>query len=117
MEVTFLNDKFTESLIDFSLSTDGKFPHAVRKGFGEKDKDGNYSAYEYTVPVSNLKQARKVAALVSIMGGQIDDKYNYDKYSKADLLFTSIEEGWKGYQKEINQKNELIGIERLKQTH
>lgn len=115
MEVTFLNDKFTESLIDFSLSTDGKFPHAVRKGFGEKDKDGNYSAYEYTVPVSNLKQARKVAALVSIMGGQIDDKYNYDKYSKADLLFTSIEEGWKGYQKEIDQENELVGIERLKQ--
>ncbi|MDY2960206.1 MAG: leucine-rich repeat protein [Hornefia sp.] len=115
MEVKFLNDKNAQSLIDFSVATGKDFPDADKKGFGKKDKEGDYSAYEYTIPISNLGEKRKAAVLVTVMGGQIEDKHNYSKYRKADLIFTSIKEGWNGYQKEIDEQNNITGIERLKQ--
>lgn len=115
MEVSFLNDKTASSLLDFSVATDNEFPHAVKKGFGEQDKNGEFSAYEYTVKISNLSQARKAAALVTNMGGQINQIHDYDKYRKADFTFTSIAEGWKGYQKQIDEQQNLSGVERLKQ--
>ena len=31
--------------------------------------------------------------------GSESDKGNYDKYMKADITFTSLEKGWKGYDK------------------
>lgn len=116
MEVSFLNDKIPDKLLDFSVAMQGeKFPEAEKKGFGKKNKEGRYEAYEYTLPIKHVEQKCKAAALVTAMGGQADQVHDFDKYRKADLMFTSIKEGWKGYQKEIDSQHVEDGVENLKQ--
>ena len=61
--------------------------------------------------IDDLTGSHKVAALVTAMGGQYSDIHHYDKYLKADLTFTSIEKGWEGYQKEIDDAGKVTGSE------
>lgn len=107
MKLSMLNIAMTNYLIDFTLETDGTFAQSEKQGYGETDSNGGYDAYEYTMNIKDLSKIHKAAALVSMMGGTNADKGNYDKYMKADITFTSVEKGWKGYDKK-DAKQTLI---------
>lgn len=97
MKLSMLNTLYTSAMLDFTISSDGSFPDSERAGYGEQDSDGSYASIEYTIPVSTLSGSHKAAALVTMMQGSEEDKGNYDKYTKADFVFTSIAKGWDGY--------------------
>lgn len=107
MKLSMLNIAMTNYLIDFTLETDGTFAQSEKQGYGETDSNGGYDAYEYTMNIKDLSKIHKAAALVSMMGGTNADKGNYEKYMKADITFTSVEKGWKGYDKK-DAKQTLI---------
>ena len=98
-----LNVSMAKYLLDFTLETDGTFAQATKEAYGDANSDGSYDAYEYTMSIKDLSKIHTAAALVSVMGSE-SDKGNYDKYMKADITFTSLEKGWKGYdKKDANQ--------------
>lgn len=111
MKISVLNTALKSFLLDFSIETDGTYPTSEAKDYGKPDAKGEYSAKEYTMTIKNIDQKHEAAALVTAMGGQESDKGSYDKYTKADLTFTSLEKGWKGYQKEIDDAGKLTGSE------
>ena len=111
MKITFLNTALRSFLLDFSVDDNGTFHEATSKDWGEKNTSGEYDAQEFSMDIKDLTGSHKVAALVTAMGGQYSDIHNFDKYLKADLTFTSIEKGWKGYQKEIDDAGKVTGSE------
>lgn len=103
MKLSMLNVSMAKYLLDFTLETDGTFAQATKEAYGDANSDGSYDAYEYTMSIKDLSKIHTAAALVSVMGSE-SDKGNYDKYMKADITFTSLEKGWKGYdKKDANQ--------------
>lgn len=92
MKLSMLNTLYASAMLDFSIATDGTFAEAVKTANGD-------AANEYTMDITTLAGRHQVAALVTMMGGSAEDKGDYSKYTKADLVFTSIEKGWKGYVK------------------
>lgn len=103
MKLSMLNVSMAKYLLDFTLETDGTFAQATKEAYGDANSDGSYDAYEYTMSIKDLTKIHTAAALVSVMGSE-SDKGNYDKYMKADITFTSLEKGWKGYdKKDANQ--------------
>ena len=103
MKLSMLNISMAKYLLDFTLETDGTFAQATKEAYGDANSDGSYDAYEYTMSIKDLSKIHTAAALVSVMGSE-SDKGNYDKYMKADITFTSLEKGWKGYdKKDANQ--------------
>lgn len=103
MKLSMLNVSMAKYLLDFTLETDGTFAKATKEAYGDANSDGSYDAYEYTMSIKDLSKIHTAAALVSVMGSE-SDKGNYDKYMKADITFTSLEKGWKGYdKKDANQ--------------
>ena len=101
MKVSMLNTKMTSFLIDFTLTADkDTYVASEGKDFGTPDDKGNYIGKEFTVEVSDLTSSFTAAALVSAMGGQNDDVGNLSKYTTATLTFTSISDGWSGYDAE-----------------
>lgn len=103
MKLSMLNVSMAKYLLDFTLETDGMFAQATKEAYGDANSDGSYDAYEYTMSIKDLSKIHTAAALVSVMGSE-SDKGNYDKYMKADITFTSLEKGWKGYdKKDANQ--------------
>lgn len=103
MKLSMLNISMAKYLLDFTLETDGTFAKATKEAYGDANSDGSYDAYEYTMSIKDLSKIHTAAALVSVMGSE-SDKGNYDKYMKADITFTSLEKGWKGYdKKDANQ--------------
>lgn len=103
MRLSMLNVSMAKYLLDFTLETDGTFAQATKEAYGDANSDGSYDAYEYTMSIKDLSKIHTAAALVSVMGSE-SDKGNYDKYMKADITFTSLEKGWKGYdKKDANQ--------------
>lgn len=111
MKITFLNTALRSFLLDFSVDDNGTFHEATSKDWGEKNTSGEYDAQEFSMDINDLTGSHKVAALVTAMGGQYSDIHNFDKYLKADLTFTSIEKGWEGYQKEIDDAGKVTGSE------
>lgn len=111
MKISVLNTALKDFLLDFSIETDGTYPASEAKDYGKPDAKGEYSAKEYTMTIKNIDQKHEAAALVTAMGGQESDKGSYDKYTKADITFTSLEKGWKGYQKDIDDAGKLTGSE------
>lgn len=111
MKITFLNTALRSFLLDFSVDDNGTFHEAISKEWGEKNTSGEYDAQEFSMDIDDLTGSHKVAALVTAMGGQYSDIHHYDKYLKADLTFTSIEKGWEGYQKEIDDAGKVTGSE------
>lgn len=106
MKLSMLNIAQARALLDFTLETDGTYADATKEGYGDANSDGSYDAYEYTMSIKDLAKTHTAAALISVMGSE-SDKSNYDKYMKADITFTSIEKGWKGYDKK-DAKQTLI---------
>ncbi len=106
MKLSMLNVAMTNYLIDFTLETDGTYADAAKEGYGEANSDGSYDAYEYTMSIKDLAKTHTAAALVKVMGSE-SDKVDYSKYMKADITFTSVEKGWKGYDKK-DAKQTLI---------
>ena len=103
MKLSMLNVSMAKYLLDFTLETDGTFAQATKEAYGDANSDGSYDAYEYTMSIKDLSKIHTAAALVSVMGSE-SDKGDYDKYMKADITFTSLEKGWKGYdKKDANQ--------------
>ena len=103
MKLSMLNISMAKYLLDFTLETDGTFAKATKEAYGDANSDGSFVAYEYTMSIKDLSKIHTAAALVSVMGSE-SDKGNYDKYMKADITFTSLEKGWKGYdKKDANQ--------------
>ena len=101
MKVSMLNTKMTSFLIDFTLTADkDTYVASEGKDFGTPDDKGNYIGKEFTVEVSDLTKSFTAAALVSAMGGQNDDVGNLSKYTTATLTFTSVTDGWSGYDAE-----------------
>lgn len=92
MKLSMLNTLYASAMLDFSIATDGTFAEAVKTANGD-------AANEYTMDITTLAGRHQAAALVTMMGGSAEDKGDYSKYTKADLVFTSIEKGWKGYVK------------------
>lgn len=92
MKLSMLNNLYASAMLDFSISTDGTFAASTKTANGD-------AANEYTMDITNLAGKHQAAALVTMMGGSEGDKGDYSKYTKADLVFTSIEKGWKGYVK------------------
>ena len=76
--------------------------------YGEADAQGSYTAYEYSMEISDLSEVHSAAALVTMMGGSEADKGNYDKYMKANISFASLAKGWKGYTDEVSGEQKLI---------
>ena len=103
MKLSMLNVSMAKYLLDFTLETDGTFAQATKEAYGDANSDGSYDAYEYTMSIKDLSKIHTAAVLVSVMGSE-SDKGGYDKYMKADITFTSLEKGWKGYdKKDANQ--------------
>lgn len=111
LKISVLNTALMSFLLDFSIETDGTYPTAEAADYGKPDAKGEYSAKEYTMTIKNIDKTHEAAALVTAMGGQESDKGSYDKYTKADITFTSLAKGWKGYQKEIDDAGKLTGSE------
>ena len=98
MKVSMLNTKMMDYLLDYTITPDkNTYVASESKDFGTPDEKGNYSAKEYTIAVDDISVPFTAAALVSAMGGQISDKGDISKYTLANLSFTSIKEGWSGY--------------------
>ena len=101
MKVSMLNTQNMSFLVDFTITPDkDTYVASEGKDFGTPDDKGNYIGKEYTVEVADLTSPFTAAALVSAMGGQISDIGNISKYTTANLTFTSIEDGWDGYDAE-----------------
>lgn len=101
MKVSMLNTKMMNFLLDYTITADkNSYVAPESKDFGTPDDKGEYSAKEYTIEVSDITSSFTAAALVSAMGGQSSDKGNLEKYTTANLTFTSIEDGWTGYDAE-----------------
>lgn len=101
MKVSMLNTQMMSFLIDFTLTADkDTYVTSEGKNFGTLDDKGNYIGKEFTVEVSDLTKSFTAAALVSAMGGQNDDIGNLSKYTTATLTFTSVTDGWNGYDAE-----------------
>ena len=100
MKLSMLNVSMAKYLLDFTLETDGTFAQATKEAYGDANSDGSYDAYEYTMSIKDLSKIHTAAALVSVMGSE-SDKGDYDKYMKADITFTSLEKGWKGYAESV----------------
>lgn len=101
MKVSMLNTQNTSFLVDFTITPDkDTYVASLGKDFGTPDDKGNYIGKEYTVEVADLTSSFTAAALVSAMGGQISDIGNISKYTTANLTFTSMEDGWNGYDAE-----------------
>lgn len=101
MKVSMLNTQNMSFLVDFTITPDkDAYVASEGKDFGTPDDKGNYIGKEYTVEVADLTSPFTAAALVSAMGGQISDIGNISKYTIANLTFTSIEDGWDGYDAE-----------------
>ena len=108
MTLTMLNTGSARMMLDFTIGKDGTYPTAEKKGYGEADAQGSYTAYEYSMEISNLSEVHSAAALVTMMGGSEADKGNYDKYMKANISFASLAKGWKGYTDEVSGERKLI---------
>ena len=101
MKVSMLNTLLTDSLIDFTITADkDTYVPSESNNFGTPDDKGSYIGKEYTVTVSDITSPFIAAALVGQMGGQISDKGNIEKYRTANITFTSIKDGWNGYDAE-----------------
>nr|WP_288663601.1 leucine-rich repeat domain-containing protein [uncultured Anaerostipes sp.] len=117
MKLSMLNVSMAKYLLDFTLETDGTFAQATKEAYGDANSDGSYDAYEYTMSIKDLSKIYTAAALVSVMGSE-SDKGDYDKYMKADITFTSLEKGWKGYdKKDANQTLVDVLIEKGADTN
>ena len=117
MKLSMLNVSMAKYLLDFTLETDGTFAQATKEAYGDANSDGSYDAYEYTMSIKDLSKIHTAAALVSVMGSE-SDKGDYDKYMKADITFTSLEKGWKGYdKKDANQTLVDVLIEKGADTN
>ena len=108
MTLTMLNTGSSRMMLDFTIGKDGTYPAAEKKGYGEADAQGAYTAYEYSMEISDLSELHSAAALVTMMGGSEADKGNYDKYMKANISFASLAKGWKGYTDEVSGEQKLI---------
>lgn len=108
MTLTMLNTGSARMMLDFTIGKDGTYPTAEKKGYGEADAQGSYTAYEYSMEISDLSEVHSAAALVTMMGGSEADKGNYDKYMKANISFASLAKGWKGYTDEVSGERKLI---------
>lgn len=98
MYVTFLNTKLSSFLLDFTVESDGTYAQTEKTGFGDLNETGSYTMYEYKMEITKPSEINKGAALVTAMGGQSSDiGKNFDKYTKADLTFLTLEKGWNGY--------------------
>lgn len=114
MKVSMLNTALLWALVDFTIESEGKYPESVQKYVGKPDNSGNYTLQEFTIPIKNLSAMHKGAVLVTAMGGQRSDKGNYEKYTKLDITFgAKIQEGWDGYQYEIDNPADADGSEKL----
>lgn len=111
MKISVLNTALKDFLLDFSIETDGTYPSSEAKDYGRPDAKGEYPSREYTMTIKNIDKTHEAAALVTAMGGQESDKGSYDKYTKADITFTSLAKGWEGYQKETDDSGKLTGSE------
>lgn len=103
MTLSMLNVSGMNYMLDFAIESEGVYAAGQKANYGEADANGLYSAVEYTMEIKDLSVLHKAAALVTMMGGTEEDISNYDKYTKADLVFTSITKGWKGYVKSGDQ--------------
>lgn len=98
MKISMLNTQMKSFLLDYTITADkSTYVAPESKDFGTPDDKGEYSAKEYTIEVSDITSPFTAAALVSAMGGQSSDKGDLSKYTTANLTFTSIENGWNGY--------------------
>lgn len=76
MTLTMLNTGSARMMLDFTIGKDGTYPTAEKKGYGEADAQGSYTAYEYSMEISDLSEVHSAAALVTMMGGSEADKGN-----------------------------------------
>lgn len=97
MKISMLNTGLVSFLLDFSVESNGVYPTSTRVDVGTPDATGAYPAQEFTFSISDLDKAHKGAVLVTAMGGQVSDIGNYDKYTKLDMTFSNLQEGWNGY--------------------
>ena len=74
MTLTMLNTGSSRMMLDFTIGKDGTYPAAEKKGYGEADAQGAYTAYEYSMEISDLSELHSAAALVTMMGGSEADK-------------------------------------------
>ncbi len=75
------------------------------------NSDGSYDAYEYIMSIKDLSKIHTAAALVSVMDLNLI-KVTMTKYMKADMTFTSLEKGWKGYDKKDANQTLVLCIDR-----
>ena len=107
MKVSMLNTQMITFLLDYTITADkDTYVASESKNFGTPDDKGEYSAKEYTIEVSDITSPFTAAALVTAMGGQSSDKGNISKYMTANLTFTSIENGWNGYDTEKTEESD-----------
>lgn len=97
MWITVLNTAMSQMMFDFTLGDGNTYGNTEKTGVGQADQSGSYDMYEYKIEITKPSQITKAAVLVSAMGGQISDKGNYAKYTKADFKFESIEKGFAGF--------------------
>lgn len=91
MTLSILNIQMANYLTKFSLGlVDGTFTDATRTGYGEANSKGEYDAYEYSMKIDDITKAHTAKVTISAMGGM---------EQQADITFTSVTKGWKGYEK------------------
>lgn len=91
MTLSILNVQMANYLTKFSLGlSDGTFTDATRTGYGEANSKGEYDAYEYSMKIDDITKAHTAKVTISAMGGMVQ---------QADITFTSVTKGWKGYEK------------------
>ena len=91
MTLSILNVQMANYLTKFSLGlSDGAFTDATRTGYGEANSKGEYDAYEYSMKIDDITKAHTAKVTISAMGGMVQ---------QADITFTSVTKGWKGYEK------------------
>lgn len=91
MTLSILNVQMANYLTKFSLGlNDGTFTDATRTGYGEVNSKGEYDAYEYSMKIDDITKAHTAKVTISAMGGMVQ---------QADITFTSVTKGWKGYEK------------------
>ena len=114
MKLSMLNISLAPFLLDFSIESNGIYPKAEIIKKGEPELDGTYNLQEFVMDIKNLEVTHKGAVLVTMMGGQITDIGNYEKYTKLDITFDKkIIAGWTGYQYEIDSQQQPEGNELL----
>lgn len=104
MTLSILNVQMANYLTKFSLGlSDGAFTDATRTGYGEANSKGEYDAYEYSMKIDDITKAHTAKVTISAMGGMVQ---------QADITFTSVTKGWKGYEKKDGKQvlvDALIG--------